>query len=154
MNELEHLADTIRRSQEGDAWHGPSLSEILESITAEQANRRIGKAHSIWELTEHIIAWTDIVRRRTEGELLTDDNLRWEDNWPPAPEPTPENWKHTVERAAESNRRLWQRVLALQPEELDKAVLGKDYSMAVMLHGSAQHVLYHAGQIMLLTKLV
>lgn len=153
MNELEHLADTIRRSQEGEAWHGPSLSEILEGITAEQAARRFGKTHTIWELTEHIIAWMEIVRRRTEGERLTDENLSWEDNWPVVPEPTPENWKRTVERAADSNRRLWQRVLATKTEELDRAVPGKDYSLAVMLHGSAQHVLYHAGQIALLKKL-
>lgn len=153
MNELEHLADTIRRSQEGEAWHGPSLSEILEGVTAEQAARRIGNAHTIWELTEHIIAWMDIVRRRSEGERLTDDNISWEDNWPPVPAPTPENWKRTVERAADANRKLLDRVLELSPDELDGTVSGKDYSLAVMLHGSAQHVLYHAGQIALLKKL-
>jgi hypothetical protein len=79
MNELGHLADTIRCSQEGGAWHGPSLSAILE-VTAEQAATRIGNAHTIRELTEHIIAWLDIVLRRSEREPLTDDNLSWEDN--------------------------------------------------------------------------
>lgn len=59
-----------------------------------------------------------------------------------------------MERAADSNRRLWQRVLAIAPEELDRPVPGKGHSLAVMLHGSAQHVLYHAGKIMLLKKLV
>ncbi len=153
MNELEHLADTIRRSQEGDAWHGPSLAEILADVNAAQATRRIGTAHTIWELTEHIIAWLDIVRRRTEGERLTDDNLTWEDNWPPVAEATDENWKKTVDRAGDANRRLWQRVLAIRLEDLDKTVAGKDYTLAVMLHGAAQHVLYHTGQIALLKKL-
>jgi hypothetical protein len=37
--------------------------------------------------------------------------------------------------------------------DLDTTVPGKDYTYAVMLHGAAQHVLYHAGQIALLKKL-
>lgn len=154
MNELEHLADSIRRSQDGDAWHGSSLSEVLEGLTAQQASKRMGDAHTIWELTEHIIAWLDIVRRRIEGERLGDDDLTWEDNWPPVPEATEENWRKTVDRAADANRRLWQRVLAAKPEDLDTTVPGKDYSFAVMLHGAAQHVVYHAGQIALLKKLL
>lgn len=166
MNELEHLADTIRRSHEGDAWHGPSLTEILQGVTAEQASKRVGDAHTIWELTEHIIAWLDIVRRRIEGERLTDDNLTWKDNWPPVPETTEENWHKTVSRAADANRRLCQRVLSFGIGELDvpgveftmpaldSSVPGKDYTFAVMLNGAAQHVIYHAGQIALLKKLM
>lgn len=168
MTEQEHLADSIRRSHEGDAWHGPALSEILEGVTAERASKRVGDAHTIWELTLHIIAWTDIVRRRLEGERLTDDNMTWEDNWPPVPESTEENWKRTVNRAADANRRLWQRVIAFGGEKLDAPVHGenfvasvldsnvpgKEYTYAVMVHGVAQHTLYHAGQIAVLKKLI
>jgi uncharacterized damage-inducible protein DinB len=155
MNEHEHLADTIRRSQEGPAWHGPSLSEILQGVTAEHASKRVGDAHTIWELTEHIIAWLDIVRRRIESERLTDDNLTSKDNWPPVPEATEENWHKTVSRAAEANHRLCQRVISFGIESaLDKTVPGRDYTYAVMLNGAAQHVIYHAGQIALLKKLM
>ena len=168
MTELEHLADTIRRAHAGPAWHGPALSEVLHGVTAEQASRRVGDAHTIWELAEHIIAWQDIVRRRIEGERLGDDNLTWEDNWPPVPEPTEQNWRRTVERAAEANRRLCERMLNFGAGNLDRqvhgegsavpkldsSVPGKDYTFAVMLHGAAQHVIYHAGQIALLNKLI
>ncbi len=153
MTELDHLADTIHRSYHGEAWHGPALSEILEGITAVQATKRVGDVHTIWELAEHIIAWLNIVRRRLEGERLTDDNISWEDNYPPVPEATEKNWKNTLERAAEANRRLRERVLAFPADRLEETVKGKDYSYAVMLHGSTQHVLYHAGQIAILKKL-
>jgi len=168
MNELSHLADTIRRSHDGPAWHGPALSEVLEGVTAEQASKRFGDTHTIWELTEHIIAWMDIVRRRMEGERLTDDNMTWEDNWPPVPEPTEDNWRRTIRRAARANRRLCERVETFGADKmdatvhdenqpisaLDSSVPGKDYTFAVMLHGAAQHVIYHVGQIALLKKLI
>lgn len=164
MSELQHLADTIRRAHEGDAWHGPSLSEVLEGVTAEQAFQRFGDTHSIWELTEHAIAWQDIVRRRMNGERLDDENLTWEVNWPPVPSPTEENWQRTLKRAAVANQQLCQRVLEFDDEKLksptpgdksklDSIVPGKDYTFAVMLHGAAQHVVYHAGQIAILKKL-
>jgi len=152
MNEFDHLADTIRRSSEGEAWHGPSLSEILQDVTADRASWRVGDAHTIWELTQHITAWLDIIRRRMEGECLMDDDLSWEDNWPPIPEPTQQNWQITTSRAAEASRRLCEQVVSVAPD-LDTTVPGKDYSYAVMLHGAAQHVLYHAGQIALLKKM-
>ncbi len=154
MNELEHHSDTIRRAFEGEAWHGPALSEILQGITAEQAARPQGKTHSIWELTEHIIAWLDIVRRRLEGERLTDEDISWDDNWPPPPAFTDENWHATVDRARIASERLSESVLRFRSDALDQTVPGKDYTFAVMLHGAAQHVLYHAGQIAILKKLL
>ena len=154
MNELQHLADTIRRAQEGEAWHGPSLSEVLDGVTPGQASKRLGDTHTIWELTEHIIAWVNIIRRRMEGERLSDEDIRWEDNFPGVPEPTEENWKQTLERAVVANARLRNTVLHFPLEQLETEVPGKDYSYAVMLHGAAQHVIYHAGQIALLKKLI
>lgn len=154
MNELDHLADTLRRSVLGEAWHGPALAELLQDVSAEEASKRLGQAHTIWELTEHISAWLNIVRRRMEGERLTDENISWEDNYPPVPQPTPENWNRTKTNVVEANHRLAQRVLAFPSVRLDEQVPGKDYSFAVMLHGATQHVIYHAGQIALLKRLM
>lgn len=153
MNELEHLADTIRRSVHGEAWHGPALTELLQDVNADEASRRVGEAHTIWELTEHIIAWLNIIRRRMEGERLTDENISWEDNYPPVPQPTPGNWDLTKVKVGDATGRLEQSVLEFPVARLDEQVHGKDYSFAVMLHGAAQHVIYHAGQIALLKRL-
>ncbi len=40
----------------------------------------------------------------------------------------------------------------LPDSRLDEIVVGKEYPVYHMLHGVAQHVLYHAGQIALLKK--
>jgi len=38
MSEIDRIADQLRRAYEGEAWHGPSLREILAGITVEQAD--------------------------------------------------------------------------------------------------------------------
>jgi uncharacterized damage-inducible protein DinB len=154
MNEIEHLVDTIQRAFKRDAWHGPSVSETLEGVNASTAFARHSSAtHSIWEAVLHISAWMDIPRRRIDGERLSDDDLTWEDNWPPVPEPTEQNWQATLAKLSDSHRLLIATITKMPGSKLDEKVDGKDYSFQVMLHGIAQHMLYHAGQIALLKKL-
>lgn len=155
MTELKRLADTIRRAYEGEAWHGPSLSEVLEGVDAVDASTKRGDAHTIWELTLHITAWLEIVRRRLEGERLDDTNLTIMDDWPPAPkEVTGAKWSETKDAVGRASHRLMIVVAAFPEKRLDDQVPGKDYSYSVMLHGAAQHALYHAGQIAILKRLI
>ena len=43
---------------------------------------------------------------------------------------------------------------AVRVSARSETVPGKDYPVAVMLHGTVQHYAYHAGQIALLKRLV
>ena len=73
MKQINVIANQVRRVYEGDAWHGPSLREALDGVTAEQAaDRPIGQAHSIAELVAHISGWSDLVRRRIGGETVSE----------------------------------------------------------------------------------
>jgi hypothetical protein len=154
MTEQTRLADTILRAYEGEAWHGPSLTEVLEGVDAVQSSTKKGDAHTIWELTLHITAWLDIVRRRLEGERLDDTNLTIVDDWPPAPkEVTDAKWSETKDALGTASHRLATVVADFPAAKLDVQVPGKDYSYSVMLHGAAQHALYHAGQIAVLKRI-
>ena len=65
MSEIQRIVDQMDRAFAGDAWHGPSLEQVLDGISAEDASRHpIAQAHSIWELLHHVRAWNAIVRRR------------------------------------------------------------------------------------------
>jgi hypothetical protein len=57
-----------------------------------------------------------------------------------------------VEQLKRSHQRFLETVATLAPERLDEPVPSKGYSVYVMLHGVAQHALYHAGQIAILKK--
>ncbi|HYV05863.1 MAG TPA: DinB family protein, partial [Blastocatellia bacterium] len=65
MSEIKRIRSQLRRAFEGEAWHGPSVMELLGDVTAEQAAAHpIAGAHSIWELALHIATWERYVRRR------------------------------------------------------------------------------------------
>ncbi len=71
MSEASRIADQLRRAFDGDAWHGDSVLEILNGVTAAQAAARpITHAHSIWELVLHIAAWDGVVLRRLGGAAV------------------------------------------------------------------------------------
>src|SRR6267378_3569421 len=38
MKETDRIVDQLRRAYEGEAWHGPSVREVLEGVTASQAS--------------------------------------------------------------------------------------------------------------------
>jgi len=151
MREVKRIEDQLRRAMEGEAWHGPSLREILEGITAgEAAQRPIPDAHSIWEIVLHITVWESVVRRRLAGEVIVE--LPPELDWPRPRDGGEAPWKQALAALVRGNQLLRQAILGLNEERLRDTVPGKNYSMYYMLHGVVQHDLYHAGQIALLKK--
>ena len=150
MDELKRIDDQLRRGFEGHAWHGPSLRELLADVTAEQATARpVPGAHSIWEITLHIAAWHEGVRRRVEGERV---ELSPEEDWPPVASTSEVAWQDALAVLERTHTELRRTVSRLADARLQEMVVGKDHSVYVMLHGLIQHDLYHAGQIALLKK--
>jgi hypothetical protein len=151
VNEIERIVDQLRRAFEGNAWSGPSVLEVLAGVATKQAAAKpVPGAHSIWENVLHIGTDHDVVKRRLLGEVIVE--LRPDQDWPPAPDPTPDAWTQAVEHLKRTHQQLLETVAALAPERLQEVVPGKGYSVYVMLHGVAQHALYHAGQIAMLRK--
>lgn len=152
MTEIPRILDQLDRAFEGDAWHGPSLRELLKGVTAPQANSKPSPGiHSIWEIVLHITADQDVARRRLAGETIIE--LPPELDWPPIPDNTETAWQQTINCLAESKKKLRQSISQLSDDGLEEIVPGKGYSAYVLLHGVIQHNLYHAGQIAILKKL-
>ena len=71
MNEVHRINIQLKLAHQGGAWHGPSLQELLQGVTAAQAAQHpVEEAHSIWELVNHIAAWEAIVTQRLRGVML------------------------------------------------------------------------------------
>lgn len=150
MSESIYLAGQIRRAASGEAWHGPSLAELIDDVSAtEAAAHPIAGAHSIWELVGHITTWIDVARRRLAGEKAEPTDL---ENFPPAITTTPGAWAAACDAALQAHESLARSVEALPDDRLHALVAGQAYSAYVMLHGAVQHTLYHAGQIALLKR--
>ncbi len=151
MTELERIAEQLRFAYSGPAWHGPSVMEALDGVTPDIASRRpIASAHSIWELVHHIGAWADIPRRRILGEMafqVTD-----EINFPPVTETTAAVWQRSLDNLAESQRKIVELVATLPESRLHEPIRKDAPTLYILLHGVAQHHIYHAGQIAILKK--
>jgi len=151
--ETSRIADQLRRAFEGEAWHGPSLLEILDGLTAAGAAARpLPTSHRIWEIVLHIAVWDDAARRRMAGEVAQPTP---EEDWPAVEETSPAAWRRTLDHVKQTHDALVRAVTAFPDSRLLERVPGKEpdyYDFYYLLHGIAQHELYHAGQIMLLKK--
>ena len=153
MSETHRINSQLKRAYQGEAWHGPSLRELLADVTAAQAAAKpVPTVHSIWELAHHIIAWETVVRRRLAGEVVTD--IPDEVNFPVINDASEAAWQESLQALAASNQALRDSIKQFDETRLDEIVPGMNYSHYFMLHGTIQHDLYHAGQIALLKKLV
>jgi uncharacterized damage-inducible protein DinB len=106
--ELSRLEEQLGRALDSEAWHGPSVLEALEGVSAEQAAAHpVAGAHSIWELVLHLCGTYGLVLRRLggDGRQLTEP-----EDWPSVPEPSAQNWSDSI------------RVLKRLNEDLGRAV--------------------------------
>jgi uncharacterized damage-inducible protein DinB len=152
LPEPARIAEQLRRAFEGDAWHGPALLELLKDVNAATAAARPAPdAHSIWELVLHVAVWDRVTLRRIVGEKSQPTGL---DNFPLVPAKADERaWNRAVTDLKRTHQTLVNTAAALPESRLWERVPGKRYNFYHLLHGVAQHELYHAGQIAILKKI-
>jgi len=155
MTDLERLADQFQRAFEGDAWHGPSIREILHGVTAKQAaSHPIVGAHSIWEVVLHIASWEKMFDDAIHGKPL----LPWPSraisklDWPARPKPDASHWRKTQRELYAAAEKLRRSIASFDPRRLHEKLPGRDYDFAYAFPGIVQHTIYHAGQIAMLKK--
>ena len=147
--ETKRLASQLRRSYEGQAWHGPSLRELLDGVTSERAAAKpVPGAHSIWELVLHITAWERQTAAVVGGKVHV--TLAGVQDWPAVSG----TWEGALDHLESATRDLVAAIRAMPDEKLNEMVAGAEYNFYFLLHGVVQHNLYHAGQIALLKRQV
>jgi uncharacterized damage-inducible protein DinB len=158
MTEKDRLIDQFDREVQREPWHGPSLTSILEGITAAQAARKPSEAvHSIWEILLHMTGWKREVTRRALGNVAAEPA---EGDWPPIGDVTEARWLavqadhlRAQQELLEVLRGLTEAQLAARVPGDSAAFTGAGLSVIATLWGLVQHDVYHAGQIALLKKL-
>ena len=150
MTEMERIARLFKQTFEGGPYYGPSVLGAVEGVSADVASRRPRwSAHCIWELATHLTAELTYAL-----DVLGGDPGRWidgETTWSPIADTSQEAWERAIKELKKANRALVRAIKKLDESLLDKKpprVRGPYY---LMLHGTMQHNIYHAGQISLLT---
>jgi uncharacterized damage-inducible protein DinB len=148
MNEIGRIVEQLKQVHDGEAWHGPSVAEALEGVSAAGAARRpIGAAHSIAEIVHHVRVNDELVRTRVTGESRGDDA-----DWPTQTETGDAAWRAAIDKLKATQRALREAVSKLPEARLHESMPGKSHSYWYELLGVLHHDAYHAGQISLLKK--
>lgn len=149
MAELNRILRLINKTFNKGAWHGPTVREVLEQVTPEQAHLRAGKSHSIAALVLHMISWRTFAVKRLRGDA--DYQVSDEMNFPL---PGSLAWKEVVEKLEASQQELEDAVRSFSDDRLGDLVPGAShkYTFYTLLHGIIQHDIYHIGQIQLILR--
>lgn len=153
--ECIRIANQLRSVFDGEAWHGPSLRELLSDVISEQAKARpLASAHSIWELVLHIEVWTRYAQEAMHGAPIPPfvDNMPPEQNWPLIKDSSAAGWKAATEKVLRAGSDLAKEIESFGDERLRETVPGRTYEFERLLRGSVQHCVYHSGQIAILKK--
>lgn len=148
---LTQLLDSVF---DGRAWHGTTLRGSVRGLRVEEALWRPGpRRHCIWELVLHTAYWKYATRRRLSG-ARKGAFPRPGSNWPRLPAVRDEAaWRRDVALLVEQHRLLVETVAAFPAARLGRRPPGGRWTFAEMVHGTAAHDVYHAGQIQLLKRL-
>lgn len=150
--ECRRIADQLRRAFQGEAWHGPSLKELLTDVTAEHAEAHpLAGGHSIWELVLHITVWTQAAFQATKGVPMP-KIVGTPEDWPRVSGSSAQAWDKAVNRMFETGEHLSCAIEQFDDHRLSETVPGRQYDFYYFFHGNVQHSLYHAGQIAILKK--
>jgi len=145
--ENNKIINLLQQSFDGPAWHGPSVMEVLSTVTAHTAIQKVSTSHTIIELVMHMTAWRNFVSKRLQGN--NDFEVSEMANFPKGTD-----WPAALEALQEGQEELMKAISLFPEGKLKEIVPTRTYDFYTMLHGIIQHDIYHTGQITLLKKFV
>lgn len=140
----------------GPAWHGPSVKESLNGVSARVAARKPAPdRNSIWELVLHLAHGRHLLIERINNApsqpFPREVREPW---WPVSPSDTSETaWQAELALLDDYQTKFLDAVRAATSVQLDRIPSGAEHAIRDQLLGMAAHDAYHAGQIRLLTLL-
>ncbi len=149
--EVRRISGMLDNVFDGAAWHGPSIMGVLNKISPEQAYKSNVHIRSICELVRHMTSWKIFAVERLKGH--SDFEITEKENWKMDSSDNPLIWNEILDDLKESHDQLIKMLENINDEKLSEEVDGKAYDFYTLLHGVMQHDLYHAGEIVLLSKL-
>ena len=150
MSEMARIARLLEQTFEGKPYYGPSVLGALARVTpAVAASKPQWSAHGIWELVTHLTAELTYARAVIDG--TAGPWIAGATTWPAITDTSDAAWQQAVTELKRANRALVRAVKHLSDDVLDKKPIHVRGPFYLMLHGTMQHNIYHAGQISLLT---
>ena len=148
MSEIDRIAALLKQTFEGKPYYGPSVLGALEGIPAEIAIQQPPwSPHSIWSIVTHLTAELIYARQVIEGIAAPYDEKTWFE----VVDASEVAWQQALKDLKRANHLLLRAVKQLDDSILDEKPVRVRGPYYLMLHGTIQHNIYHAGQISLLS---
>lgn len=148
-----HLLADLIAAYDGSPWHGPSFRATLDGLTAgDAAARPVEGAHSVWEIVLHVTVWMDAGAQRLDRRAYIDPPV----DWPATPDLAGDAaWRDSLRALDDAYHSLSDRVGRLSATDLDAPIAGAPTetlggTVAELVSGLTQHLVYHGGQVALL----
>ena len=150
MEETARISKLFADLYNGTPWLEVTLVGTLEAISAEKAaEKKVATRNSIWEITNHLIAWRRNVLERVKGNTITtpqDNYIR------PVNDTSDHAWKTTLEELDHSQKEWTDFLKNFSDNSLENIHPVNGITHYEHIHGIIQHDAYHLGQIVLLAK--
>lgn len=145
---LSRIIDNIDTVFRGDAWHGPSVMEIINSLPADRIlETQSFSKQSIAQHVFHLTAYRHFVLEKLNDnihfQIVTDA-----ENWG-----TENDLKDAAvlkKNLLDAHTALLQKLEQMDDNLLDRNVPGEYYNFYKLLNGLTQHDAYHLGMIWVL----
>ncbi|WP_337040823.1 DinB family protein [Emticicia sp. 17c] len=146
-NELEKIVDNLDTVFRGDAWHGPSVMEFINSMPLNVVDvRKPYSKYTICQLVYHLGIWRKFVLEKLAGNIRY-DLVSEEENYGSEEDIQKANWPNLVEQLKNFQADLLDKLEEFDDTLLAKLVPGQDYDYYKLLTGLIQHDTYHLGMI-------
>jgi len=142
---------SVNPTSKNPAWHGaPTALGTLRGVKAPAAVwRPYPDANNIREIALHIAFWENSVANRLSGTKIPVGFKQWKTGWVVKNDSiNGEEWKEEISLLRTAHLRLVEALTDFDPSLLDQPINEKSSRrMIELIHGVAEHSLYHTAQI-------
>jgi uncharacterized damage-inducible protein DinB len=132
---------------DGQPWYGDSICQILQNITPAKAFWQPTKdAHSISQITSHMIYWRQTLIKRLDGDLEYKPSMKSDENWKSNDQLKKTGWQSLKKSLDHAQVQLLY-LLSTQKDSILKKKYSEKATFEELINGILQHDLYHTGQI-------
>lgn len=151
--EIQSIIRNLRNVLEGQPWYGRPVMALIGDVDPTIVYKKPGETqHSLIDLLYHMIAWAEFVAGRMEKEPPPVEEME-ELDWRQI-DPVTHTWHAGVEQLKAANEKIIRMLEQKDDSLLSQPVEGREYKFRFLLHGHIQHLIYHAGQIAYVKKLL
>ena len=148
---------SINPTTRNPAWHGcPTALGVLRGVhSAAAVWRPYPGANNIREIALHIAFWENSVANRISGKIFLVGFKQRKTGWALMIDTIDEKqWKNEIDLIKATHGRLVEAVMNFDPGLLDQPVgRSTTRNAAEIIHGIAEHSLYHTAQIEMIKTL-